>query len=82
MHGIHVMDPATGAAVRFQLDGLISSLTKYDQAAIEADDTPVTSLLARLYEARRAAQEIEDRDAPLRPVPARRGVRLWPRIDK
>jgi hypothetical protein len=61
MSGIHIMAPHEGAAVRYQLDGMIKALQAFDRPAAEAGDTTVTELLAGLWQARNAAQQVEDR---------------------
>lgn len=76
----HVMGSPEGAALRIQLDGMIAALSGFDEAACEADDVPVIHLLASLYEARKAAKEIENRKAAPKieapPLPRRKGVRF------
>lgn len=73
MSGIHVMDSAEGAAVRFQLDALIKSLEKLGTIADDQGDRQVADLLAALVMAQESAAAIEARG--LRP-PAYRGVSL------
>ena len=70
------MDANQGAALRFQLDGLLGSLTQVDQMAGVRDDRAVLQLVARLHEAREAAVEIETREQEKEHKPARRGVVL------
>jgi hypothetical protein len=55
------MAPHEGAAVRYQLDAMIGALTTFDRPAAEAGDEPVSKMLAGLWQARNAAQQIEDR---------------------
>lgn len=69
----HIMNSAQGAAVRIQLEAMISALQPFDRPAVEADDGPVVRLLCRLYDAAREARTIEDRTAP---VPLYKGVTL------
>jgi hypothetical protein len=77
----HAMTSAEGTALRVQLDALLGSLERYDRAAMVAGDVPVQQLLARLWEARQAASEIETRPelppmAPTQVTTLYRGVRL------
>ena len=61
MSGIHVMSPAEGAAVRYQLDAMIKTLRELGPPAREAGDQEVINLLDGLCAAWRAAVQIEDR---------------------
>lgn len=67
------MLPEEGAAVRYQLDAMIKALTQFDEDAAKSGDATVQVMVARLHEARAAAQTIETRNQP---QPAYRGVRL------
>lgn len=67
------LSPFEGAAMRVQLDAMLNVLTHADEEAAKVDDRPVSRLVARLHEARAAAQEIEDR---AQSAPAYRGVSL------
>lgn len=77
----HAMTRAEGTALRVQLDALLGSLERHDKPAMLAGDIPVQQLLARLWEARQAASEIETRPAlppmaPTQVVALYRGVKL------
>lgn len=70
---IYVMDAAEGAALRYQLDGMVNYLHRVAQEADDAKDEAVRRLVASLHGAREAADEIERRTPVDTP---RRGVRL------
>lgn len=74
----HVMDSSMGAAMRVQLDAMVNALQPIDQEATDAGDAAVSRLIARLYEAREAASEIEMRPqpAPIAVLPLSRGISL------
>ena len=72
----HVIQGPEGAAIRVQLDGMISSLRAFDRPAAEAGDDTVTRLLSHLIGAAREASAIERRSLPEPPVVHRKGVRL------
>lgn len=66
---IYAMDKNQGAAMRAQLDAMINVLTaggadSIDETAAAGRDTTTARLVARLYEAREAASEIEMRPQP------------------
>lgn len=53
-----VMNKAEGAVIHLQLDAMIKALAAFDNAAGEAGDSDVLALMARLHEAREAAQRV------------------------
>lgn len=51
----HAMSKADGAAIHYQLEGMIKGLATFDEMANEADDQDVRALIARLHDAKNAA---------------------------
>ena len=73
MSGIPAMPPSEGAALRYQLTGLLRSLSAYEQPLDETGDQDAADLVAAVRVALSAAVKIENRGTR---ATANRGVRL------